>query len=117
MNKPTLTAEQAKAFEALKNVWERNWEYGKHCLISEKLDEGWPGDDEFTPASEISNDDFIAAIYVGYEVEKTPEQRVREFYELNEPSTWDGDYTLRGRQQGIVKTLNILGITIEGVNN
>lgn len=45
----------------------------------------------------------------GYEVEKTPEDKVRELFESS-------PFAIE-RKSGIVRTLNLLGIKIEGVND
>ncbi|MFT0803337.1 hypothetical protein VSK91_21985 [Bacillus swezeyi] len=67
----------------------------------------------------------LAAVLInGYEVEKTPEEKIREYYEeaqrRRKARRDEGDIEgLRynaGRGYGVVDTLDILGIKIEGVN-
>jgi hypothetical protein len=58
----------------------------------------------------------MQALICGYEVEQTPEDRLREYYERLDKrplsETPPGWYTARG----VCNTLDILGITIAGVN-
>lgn len=57
-------------------------------------------------------DDLMQALVNGYEVEKTPEEMVREFYEsLNTSEVWEPK-----KRDGVEQTLNILGIKIGGIN-
>ncbi|MEC0369996.1 hypothetical protein [Paenibacillus chibensis] len=56
-------------------------------------------------------DTLLAALVNGYEREKTPEDKIRAVYE--EPA--DGEYA-QGYEDGIVFTLDTLGIKIAGVN-
>jgi len=58
-------------------------------------------------------DDLIISLAAGYEVEKTPEEIIRDDYEQFDPGTLEYRAGLR---DGIVRTLNTLGIKIEGVN-
>lgn len=63
--------------------------------------------------------DVIKAISEGYEVERSPEDKVREYYARNGNEYASTPYTtnlFEGRRQGIVETLDLLGIKIEGVN-
>lgn len=66
--------------------------------------------------------DFAAALINGYEIEKSPEQKVRDYYESNyakheksKPFS-DDDYYTTGVSNGIRQTLDLLGIEIDGVN-
>ncbi|MED1148918.1 hypothetical protein P4T97_06740 [Bacillus paralicheniformis] len=65
---------------------------------------------------------IVAALINGYEVEKTPEEKVREYYAANYqrheqsmPRSKDDFYT-SGVAEGVRNTLDSLGIKIEGVN-
>jgi hypothetical protein len=62
-----------------------------------------------------NHDELMEALICGYEVEKSPEEQVREYYE-----THCRFKTLTPHQAGIAvgicATLKRLGITIEGVN-
>lgn len=118
MNKPVLTKEQAKAVDALLDVWKGKPEYGRTVLVEEKLTDGWDG--EFGDAESISDDDFIAAIYVGYVVEKTPEEKIRDYYRRSERMYGifgpDDGSEYKERMASVKYVLTTLGIKIEGVN-
>ncbi|MDI3411819.1 hypothetical protein QKW52_22595 [Bacillus sonorensis] len=65
--------------------------------------------------------DFLAALINGYEVEKTPEEKVREYYEeLIRDKRVAFDYeeqlSYENMSHAVRETLNLLGIKIEGVN-
>lgn len=66
-------------------------------------------------------DTLLQALVNGYEIEATPEDRIREYYRGHEPhallDTPEKFHVNLGRRGGVRKTLNILGITIEGVND
>lgn len=119
-NKPTLTKEQAEAMEEISALLSHGYTKGvwssKDRVVSYKL-HGYGFKDKRSIADTISDDDFIKALYIGYEVEKTPEERIQSYYArldkrpLCEPHT---DYYVA---RGIRKTLDTLGITIEGVND
>ncbi|MGQ5176985.1 hypothetical protein ACSQ7W_11850 [Bacillus halotolerans] len=67
---------------------------------------------------------LAAALVNGYEVKKTPEEKVREYYEKTERTRDErqsaGDIEGKrfhgGALVGICTTLELLGIKIEGVN-
>jgi hypothetical protein len=120
MNKPKLTKEQAKSMEEIvKLIGEDNW-YGtydsKATVVKFKL-EGQVFSGERSAANWVPNDDFIAALYIGYEVELTPEEKVKAYYDelrkgFGHCSFQPDDY----RSMGAKTTLELLGIKIEGVN-
>lgn len=64
-------------------------------------------------------DDLIKALVNGYEIEETPEDKVREMYEAHfddgERSPYDTGYN-EGVQFGVKQTLDILNIKISGVS-
>lgn len=113
MNKPILSAEQAKALEALRNEWKDDESYGRRQLVKEKLNGGW-SDSDLDSANSIDDDDFLASLYIGYEVEPSPEEKLREYYEDLRDSSEGSIYWTRS--EGVLTTLQILGIKIEGVN-
>jgi hypothetical protein len=119
MNKPLLTKEQAKAMEAIKAKIDegRTLTYASHTTAIRHKLKGESFFGERREASSISDDDFIAALYIGWEIEQTPEEKVREYYERVKPGSYHcelqpGDYKI----SAIKHTLNLLGIKIEGVN-
>jgi DNA integrity scanning protein DisA with diadenylate cyclase activity len=73
-------------------------------------------------------DELMEALICGYEVEKSPEEKVAEYYEYvkSERESLQGYSTLEIRQQSekyrttelaIKNTLDLLGVTIAGVND
>lgn len=54
---------------------------------------------------------LASALVNGYTIETTPEEMVREYYD-----SFGGSPSAQERKQGVVDTLNLLGIRIEGVN-
>lgn len=66
-------------------------------------------------------DRLMRALVIGYEVEKTPEEKVREYYlsvkrlaERTKGTFTEAEYV--SESIGIKRTLDKLGIAIEGVN-
>ncbi|OQV53337.1 hypothetical protein [Bacillus velezensis] len=112
--KPTITKEQA---DALLHLYSTGWsksdvleyhatgEWLEHCYSLNDLD--------------ILT--LAAALVNGYEVEGTPEDRVREYFaELQEKEraaqSRGVTFSLECEREGVINTLNLLGIKIEGVN-
>jgi hypothetical protein len=121
MNKPTLTKEQAKAMEEIIEAIEDPSEYGvfdsKVSVIQYKLSRSGFSRGR-RAANELADSVFIDALYYGWEVEQTPEEKVREYYERSKPvghhcEMQPGDFKV----MAIKHTLNLLGIKIEGVND
>lgn len=71
-----------------------------------------------------SPDLLMQALVNGYEVEKTPEEKILGYYERNQDALerairlgWaDTEYMAKGTAHGVKTTLDLLGIKIEGVN-
>jgi hypothetical protein len=83
-------------------------------IIAAKAKEDKPFNGAYEGLNECDFDTLISALINGYEVEKTPEDKVHEFFEA---FTNDTDDTFdAGVAYGISRTLNMLGIQIEGVN-
>lgn len=123
-NKPVLTKKQAKAMESIQLMLEmasyHPWQ-SKADVVDFKL-RRLDFHAERSAADTISDDDFIKALYIGYEVEETPEDKVREVYRTAkevEISMRTEKFQMKweGVQQGVKETLKALGITIEGVND
>ena len=67
--------------------------------------------------SENSNFEmFLQALVNGYEIEQTPEEKLRELYKKWTEQHETGVIDRQDEISGMVQTLSILGITIEGVN-
>jgi hypothetical protein len=84
---------------------------------SKSRGEVFPSD--YDQLNQLDLDTLIRALYIGYEVEQTPEDKVREFFKEH----WDKLVDLVDQQEAkticvtIYKTLDLLGIKIEGVND
>ncbi|MCP1528547.1 hypothetical protein [Bacillus pumilus] len=111
--KPEITKEQAEAITYLRGLG-RDDEYilshfgvyVRHCAV----------------LNELSRVSLAAALINGYEIEKSPEEKVREYYGFNHDehhkvltASPRGQYT-SGVADGIRKTIDLLGIKVEGVN-
>ncbi|MEC3770790.1 hypothetical protein [Bacillus velezensis] len=109
--KPTITKEQAEALDAQKFA-----NYEEYILIA-----ACSGEFEGTSIGELDIMTLAAALLNGYEVEATPEDRVREYFaELQEKQRTAQSrgvtFSLECEREGVINTLNLLGIKIEGVN-
>jgi len=109
LKKPVITKEQAEALDLMRKA-----NYDKYILMA--ACDGILG-------GELEDLDIMtlaAALINGYEVEKTPEEKVREFYDSFEcgPRMYPAEMSFRNEEyRRIIKcTLNRLGIKIEGVN-
>lgn len=71
--------------------------------------DGWRGEGS-EHINKLPLDTLIRALYIGYEVEQSPEDRVREYYE----TVVRMHYT--SPRDAIRETLNLLNKQIEGVN-
>ncbi|MBD3861419.1 hypothetical protein IEE86_16965 [Bacillus sp. 28A-2] len=113
MKKPEITKEQAEALAYLRGlgrddeyILRNRGEYVRHCAV----------------LNDLSLVSLAAALINGYGIEKSPEQKVKAYYdyicaehEKSIPYSKDDHYTV-GVTQGIQRTLEHLGIKIEGVN-
>jgi hypothetical protein len=123
MNKVTIPREVAEAIEELRNAGMSNWaiiaiandpsEYsyviGEKCL----------GKYSTTLSRFKERDKLLGALVNGYEIEQTPEERLRDIFidvankRLSARS--DGEYYV-GMMDGIRTALNTLSIKIVGIN-
>ncbi|WP_303984853.1 hypothetical protein [Niallia circulans] len=111
--KPEITKEQAEAITYLRGLGRDDesilsyfGEYVRQCAV----------------LNELSRVSLAAALINGYEIVMTPEEKIRDYYESNyakheksKPFSGEDHYTT-GVSQGIKRTLEHLGIKIEGVN-
>ncbi|MCF7618544.1 hypothetical protein L3137_14910 [Bacillus sonorensis] len=115
IKKPTITKEQAEAFEKLREQYTDEEIVIKY--IESELD---LFDSSCACLYDLGFTDFLATLINEYEVEKTPEEKVREFYDSFEcgPRMYPAEMSFRNEEyRRIIKcTLNRLGIKIEGVN-
>ena len=115
MEKVKLTSEQAIVFEDMKKRWLTR------DAVLQHLAHGWTKVNHYDKLNSIDDDDFIKALYIGYEVEKTPEEKVKTYFDSvienwdkNQDEKWDRYY--EGSHDAIITVLGELGIKIEGVN-
>lgn len=113
MKKAFLTKEQAAALEsALRSSQEHGSD--KSTIIAWKVQEIFSGDE--APLNEVDLDTFIRALYVGYEIEKSSEEKLADIYKNHKgrPSikpAWN-----EGVTKGIELTLKTLNIKVPGIN-
>ncbi|MED4523580.1 hypothetical protein P9257_05000 [Bacillus velezensis] len=109
--KPTITKEQAKELEAYRRSGDLDIQ-----ILEAACDEVIGG-----KLAKLDLLTLAAALLNGYEVEATPEDRVREYYdELQEKQRTSQSrgvtFSLECEREGVINTLNLLGVKIEGVN-
>jgi hypothetical protein len=115
-NKTVITKEQAKAIEGLREIGSSD-----ERILSVVADpnNSWLGDYKSVNDMEVLT--LASALINGYEVEQTPEEKVRGVYEMAKKTegqmhTEKFKSKWQGVQQGVEYTLGALGIKIEGVN-
>ncbi|QYG88290.1 hypothetical protein [Bacillus atrophaeus] len=111
--KPTITKEQAEVIES----WAMDCNGGvyKERLIRAHADDAGDWGGAYSPLNDLDLLTLAAALVNGYEIEKTPEEKVREYFE----KLWTcccGTDEIEIAEETIINTLNLLGIKIEGVN-
>lgn len=109
-----VSKEIAHALELVKEDHKNNF-----ALIVEYHVEEFPEwSSELAPLNTLSLDTLIRALYIGYEVEKTPEEKVKELFDSYGPNSRGKREPSDGRVQvGIRLTLNTLGMIVEGIND
>lgn len=123
MNKVTLPKDVAQSITLLR---EQGW---SNVRIACALNDGHAIEGssvgklrKFAYVDGDNEDVLLSALVNGYEIECTPEEKLREYYEglvevcndtLNDNLTRD---LAAYESAGVFKTLDILGITIEGIN-
>jgi hypothetical protein len=98
----------------------------KHEAFADILSLGYESDRSKLILSHFDGDYdlLMEALICGYEVEKSPEDHVRDYYcrlkELVEIASQDANLDTESEflseQHGVIMTLNLLGIKIAGVN-
>lgn len=114
IKKPAITEEQAYA---LLGLYVERW--SKEDVLEYHVTREWT--DRFSPLNDLDTVTIAAALINGYEVEKTPEEKVREYYDelcdKFDHACWSSDELEYGcKKQAVRETLDKLGIKIEGVN-
>lgn len=110
MNKAKLTKTQAAMLEYLKKTRNNESILQSQAKSTDEL-------------GKLPFDELVAALYVGYEIKKTPNEIIRaeyvkasaEWLGSEEGSFKDGYY--QGVMHGIVDVLDTQGVKIEGVND
>ena len=92
-------------------------------FISSQANSGWEScKNVMTFVQSVGRAKYFELLVNGYEVELTPEEKVRNYFNETHSEYLDaitetlGEQRLCGRIDGILETLHLLGITIEGVN-
>lgn len=120
MTKVKLTREVAEAIEEMRNAGKTNYSIlrqaeGAVVTTSYLTLRRWA----FDTGGAGSPDLLMAALTNGYEIEKTPEDAVREYYEKARATrrySGYGQSFTEGRVVGVQHTLDLLGIKIGGIN-
>lgn len=112
--KPTITKEQAEVIQIF-----MDGDKEKSDLLRIHAKDRWI--EEFSCLNELDIMTLAAALINGYEVKKTPEEKVREYYESLWSDYCDSDdpfieVACESARAAVKETLNLLGIKIEGVN-
>ncbi|MCY8493711.1 hypothetical protein [Bacillus inaquosorum] len=115
--KPTITKEQA---DALLHLYSAEWT--KSDILEYHVTGEWQ--ERCYSLNDLDTLTLAAALVNGYEVEKAPEEKVREYFEKtkrtrderNSAGDHEGRRFHNGVLDGIISTISILGIQIEGVN-
>lgn len=114
-NKAQIRKDQADAIEA----------FLQHNSKRELLDvvvRGGGFSGTWYPMNNMPFDELATALYVGYEIKKTPEQLVREYYEeltedyMESTRHSIAEITAAAKRTAVRSTLKKLDIKIEGVN-
>jgi hypothetical protein len=105
--KVLLTKEQAEALESSLDLQGCK----KADVVEWHATNLWDG--KRKALNQFPLDTLIRALYVGYELEMSPEEKVREFFE----AVNGGEFSYNaGIRKGIIQTLELLGKKIKGVN-
>jgi hypothetical protein len=119
----TLPREVAEAIEKLRENGVRNFAIIHSALkLSEASTEEKVISDWVAKNYQDNLDALIIALVNGYEIEKSPEDKVREYFDsiherlYSEELSREKRFALNSELYAVVKTLNLLGIKIDGVN-
>ncbi|MEC0477871.1 DUF1642 domain-containing protein [Bacillus licheniformis] len=116
IKRPVITKEQAEAIQFLRSGG-NDWTDGD--ILEHHASGKWSN--EYAPLNNLGITTLAAALINGYEVEKTPEEKVREFYQRYDYDLrmYPAEMYFRAKEiQRIIKcTLNYLGVQVAGVND
>lgn len=108
MDKVMLTQEEVKALESALTLSDGD----KAHVVQWRATELFDG--ERAPLNEMDLNTVCRALYVGYEVEESPEDKILKFYKsLDTRREFSADWHV---SLAITKTLNLLNIKIKGIN-
>lgn len=119
MKKVKLTQEQADALDNLRGTY-----FSDDRILEVHCDPENAWRSIYECLNDIPNTELASALINGYEVEQTPEEKLREYYEelgrcrdtsLEEDDLKDVAINA-SKRVGIRYALNTLGIKIEGIN-
>jgi hypothetical protein len=102
MEKVLLAKEEVEALEAALEIGGGD----KANVVQWHSTNIWDG--KQAPLNDLDLDTLCTALYVGYELEESPEEKVLKFYEANAKSN-QIEFAVR-------KTLELLNIQIPGIN-
>ncbi|MGF2820231.1 hypothetical protein ACQUF8_14755 [Bacillus subtilis] len=114
--KPTITKEQAEAIDSLRNG-KAAWDDEDFLYAYTSAD--YSTSPEFQPIASMDIMTLAAALVNGYEVEKTPEEKVRELYNQHRHEaacsfTDEGTNLSLGKAFGIKEASKVFGVDVEG---
>lgn len=128
MDKVKITQEQANAIEEIRARFKSGYEFDIEALGNTQIST-CPGTSvvyNFVHGSRDNLQLYFTALVIGYEVEETPEDKVKSFYETASTNksillkhssiSYDEIELQNGIMRGIEGTLNRLNIKIEGIN-
>jgi hypothetical protein len=114
----TVSKEVAEALEKVKEDQKNNFAR----IVEYHVEESPEWSSELAPLNSLSLDSMIRALYIGYEVEKTPEEKIKELFDSYGPQLTGfraGHHEPDDErvQMGIKLTLDKLGMKVEGIND
>ncbi|MGM7719398.1 hypothetical protein [Metabacillus sp. Hm71] len=121
MEKVKLTKEQAQAIEIAKtNISVSMGAELENIILGNANNREWLH--EYKPLNGMDLETLIKAVYIGYEVELTPEEQILDFYKLAEGKLkqYKSEHMTRhikGQMYAIERISEILGIDIPGITS
>lgn len=108
MEKVTLTKGQTVALDMARENLFASEVVATHARLLTDDNDSWSG--RYEPLNRLKLDEVIRALYIGYEVEQTPEEKVFEYYKYKLSHSPTGRDTTQ-------HVLDLLGIKIKGINS
>jgi hypothetical protein len=108
MGKVMLSVEEVKALESALEMNSGD----KAGLVHWHAQNLWESNRK--PLNDLDLDTICQALYVGYEIEASPEKKVMDYYKsLNTSREFSAEWH---KSLAVTKTLNLLNIQIKGIN-